>query len=215
MTTIRNILNGTKAVLTGGHFVYASGLHGDAYVNKDALYVDPLYMEDIGRMLAEECPQPQAVLGPAVGGALLAQWVARAYSSEDALYRYPMPPVYADKDGDEFVIRRGYDKIIAGKRVLVVEDILNTGGSARKTVAAARAVGAEVIGVGAICNRGGVTAESLGVPSLHSLLDVTLQTYPRDECPLCRRGVPVNTEIGHGAAFVKGAAVVGSLGLPG
>jgi orotate phosphoribosyltransferase len=213
MTNIQEILEETGAVLSGGHFVYTSGLHGDTYVNKDAVYSDVVAMQEIGYQLALALPwrRAQVVLGPAVGGALLSQWVAYTLSARQG----SVLAAYADKEGDGFVIKRGYDKLVAGKRVLIVEDILNTGGSAQKTVLAARAAGAEVIGVAAIVNRGGVTAESLGVPSLHSLLDVTLQTYHREECPLCRDGVPVNTEIGHGAAFVQGAAAVGSLGLSG
>lgn len=203
MTSIKEILQSVNAVVICDHFVYTSELHGSAYVNKDAIYSDVLHMETIGKMIAEQCATPEVVLGPAVGGALLAQWVAKAYSREDMLYRHVVPAVYADKDGDDFIIKRGYDKLIAGKKVLLVEDILNTGITLKKVIAAARQKGADIIGVGAICNRGEETAESLEVPWLRSLLDVPMITYPPDKCPLCRDEVPINEQLGHGRQFME------------
>jgi orotate phosphoribosyltransferase len=64
-----------------------------------------------------------------------------------------------------------------------------------------RAAGAEVVGVSALCNRGGVTAAALGAPALHSLLDVRLDSWPAEACPLCRDGVPVNVDVGKGREF--------------
>jgi len=208
MRSIEKILEESGAVLTGGHFVYTSGFHGDAYVNKDAVYRDTFFMKEIGELIAARCPHPDVVLGPAVGGALLAQWVAYAFSREDMMSRHIVPAVYADKDGDGFVVKRGYDKLIAGKKVLVVEDILNTGDSVRKTIEAVRYRQGEVIGVGAICNRGGVTREDLGVPTLYALLSINMATYDPDKCPLCRDQVPVNVDVGHGRTFVASLASI-------
>jgi len=103
---------------------------------------------------------------------------------------------------DEMEFRRGYDKAVAGKKVLVVEDIINTGGSVRKTIAAVRRSGGEVVGVVAICNRGGVLAEHLDVPFLQSLIDVKMEAFDEDSCPLCERGDPINTEVGKGKDFL-------------
>lgn len=101
-----------------------------------------------------------------------------------------------------FTIKRGQAKHIAGKtKVLVVEDILNTGGSAALTVKAVREAGGEVVAVGALVNRGGVTAEGLGVPYLVSLLNVTMSAWDETECPLCP-DTPINTEVGHGKEFL-------------
>lgn len=106
-----------------------------------------------------------------------------------------------------FVIKRGYDKLVAGKRVLVVEDILTTGGSARETVHAARRAGGKVLAVAAMVNRGGVTHEALGgVKVLRVLLNVAMKAYPPQECPLCASGVPINTDVGHGRQFLANQA---------
>jgi orotate phosphoribosyltransferase len=102
------------------------------------------------------------------------------------------------------VLKRGYGKVVKGKRVLVLDDILTTGTSARRTVAAVRDDGGFVVGVGCICNRSGgaVTADTLDVPQLQALLDLDLVTYAEDDCPLCRGNVPVNVEVGHGKEFL-------------
>lgn len=98
-----------------------------------------------------------------------------------------------------FVLKRGYGKLVAGKKALVVEDVLTTGGSAKKVVEATRAFGGEVIGVGVLCNRGGVTPKDLAdVPKLFALVNLTLDAYDEADCPLCRDGVPMNTEVGKG-----------------
>jgi orotate phosphoribosyltransferase len=86
--------------------------------------------------------------------------------------------------------------------VLVVEDILTTGGSARLVVEAVAAAGGTVVGVGALCNRGGVSAQQIGAPVLFSLSTVPMESFAAEECPLCAAGVPVNTRVGKGAAFV-------------
>jgi orotate phosphoribosyltransferase len=120
--------------------------------------------------------------------------------------------VYADKDHSieatkagetNFLIKRGYDQVIKGKKTLVVEDLVTTGGSLRKVVEAARAAGADVVGAATICNRGDVTKEMVGnPPEFISLLDVHLEQWPEHECELCKRGIPVNTEVGHGKQYL-------------
>jgi orotate phosphoribosyltransferase len=106
--------------------------------------------------------------------------------------------VYAEKDGDRFVFRRGYDKLVAGKRVLLVEDVITTGGSIKKVIEAVRALNGNPIGLGALCNRGVVEAETLGVPILRALANPTFLTWAETDYPLCRDGVPVNTDVGKG-----------------
>lgn len=190
------------AVITGSHIVYTSGRHGSAYVNKDAIYPHTRETSQLCRAIAEmfRGDAVDVVLGPAVGGTILSQWAAHHLSEIDGR---EVLAVYADKDGDAFAIRRGYDRLIRGKRVLLVEDVLTTGGSAKKVVEVARATGAEVIGLGAICNRGSVTAKDLGdIPRFASLLDVQLESWDASECPACQQGVPVNTSVGHGKEFL-------------
>ena len=113
--------------------------------------------------------------------------------------------VYAEKseNGDAFVIKRGYDKLIAGKNVLVVEDVLTTGGSAKKVVEATRAIGGNVVGLGVLCNRGGITLQDApDVPKLNALVNVKLDAWDETSCPLCEQNVPINVDVGKGREFL-------------
>ena len=123
----------------------------------------------------------------------------------DMLTGKPIYSVIAEKthnDTDGFLFKRGYDEYVRGRRVLVVEDVLTTGGSVRKVVDLVRATGGSVVGVAALCNRGGVTAEKLAAPILHQLITLSLDTWEAADCPLCRDGVPVNTDLGKGKEFL-------------
>jgi orotate phosphoribosyltransferase len=203
-----NILDRLGAIVKDSHVVYTSGKHGSAYVNKDVLYRSPVETSAVCRDMAKQADEfftfrqdreLNAVLGPVIGGVVLAQWVAYHLAARQA-----RPPfaIFAEKEGDDFVIKRGYDALIEGTHVLVVEDVLTTGGSVRKVIKAARACGAEVIGVSAICNRGGLTAEALGVECLFSLINVTLEAWDETDCPLCARNVPINTQVGKGWEYL-------------
>ena len=192
----RAILAETRAMITGSHIVYTSGKHGAAYVNKDAVYPHTARIAELCRFLADGATpyRPEIVCGPAMGGIILAQWSG---------HHLGIPAVYAEKAPEGgMALRRGYDGLVAGRRVLVVEDILNTGGSVRDAVAAVRNAGGEVVAVGALVNRGGVTAADVGAPALYALLDVALDAWDAAACPLCRDGVPVNTDVGKGREFL-------------
>lgn len=196
------ILGEVGAVITNNHIVYSSWKHGSAYVNKDAVYP---YTRKIRRLCVElaECfenENVQVVIAPAVGGVILSQWVAHHLSD---LSDTQVLGVYADKVGDEFVIKRGYDRLVTGKNILVVEDVLTTGGSAKKVVEAVRAIGGNVIGLGALCNRGGITTQDVAdVPKLFALVNVTLDAWDETDCLLCKQGVPINTDVGKGREFL-------------
>ncbi len=199
------ILRECEAVIRDGHFVYDSGRHGDTYVNKRAVFRRPEKLSAIALRLALACSRLdiEVVAGPAVGGAFLAQWVA-GYLCNWGSPRREVLAVYAEKTADHgFAFNYGDDRRIAGKRVLIVEDVLTTGASARKVVDAARAAGATVVGVGALVNRGGVSAKDVGdPPAFTALVDLPLASWDETSCPLCAAGVPVNTELGKGAAFL-------------
>ncbi len=186
-----------------GHFVFTSGLHADTYVNKDALYPYTGETSRLCREIAERFKDKniEVVLGPAVAAAVLSQWTAHHLTELTGREVYA---VYADKDGEGgFVVRRGYDKIIQGKNVLIVEDLTTTGGSIKKVVDAARAGGAHIAGAIALCNRGGVTKEMTGNPDVFDqLLNVHLEQWPEEQCDLCKRGIPINTEVGHGKQYL-------------
>ncbi len=200
---ILELLQRHAAILRDTHVVYTSGRHGNAYVNKDAIYphteaVSLLCASMAARFAGDEV---DVVAGPTLGGVILAQWVAHHLS----LRGREVLSVYAEKGtAGGFELRRGYDALVAGKRVLVVEDVLTTGGSLKEVITAIRAGGGTVIGASALCNRGGVTAAQVGNPPvLHSLVDVNLESWDAATCPLCAAGVPINASVGKGAEFLR------------
>jgi orotate phosphoribosyltransferase len=185
-----------------GHFVFVSGLHADTYVNKNAMYPYTKEISELCKGIAARFKGQgiDAVVGPATGGIILSQWTAHHLTEIEGRQVYG---IYADKDGDAFVIKRGYDEMIKGKKVLVVEDLVTTGGSLRKVVEEARRVGAEVVAAVAVCNRGQVTKEMAGNPPVFiSLLTVDLDQWPAQACELCQRNIPINTDVGHGKEFL-------------
>jgi|GEM_PF-7493 len=191
------------AIVTGTHVVLTSGRHGSEYVNKDAIYPHTEAISELCREIAKRFADKgvEAVIAPAVGGLIMAQWTAHHLSH---LTGREVLGLYADKEGKEFVIKRGYDKLVRGKKVLVVEDILTTGGSVKKVIEATREAGGNVVGLGALCNRGGVTSEDVGgVSELFALVNLQLETWEEADCPLCARGVPINTDVGKGREFLE------------
>jgi orotate phosphoribosyltransferase len=197
----RAILTEARAIITGSHVVYTSGKHGSAYVNKDAVYPSTARVAELCRYLADAAAasRPEVVCGPAMGGIILAQWTG---------HHLGLPAVYVEKVAEGgMALRRGYDALVAGKRVVVVEDVLNTGGSVKDAVTAVRNAGGDVVAVAALVNRGGVTAADVGVPRLVALLDVALEAWDAAACPLCRDGVPVNTQVGKGREFMAKRSV--------
>lgn len=185
------------ALVRDGHFLYTSGRHGTTYVNKDALYLDPDKTSKLCRVIAERAVdlRPEAVVAPALGGIVLTQWVAYHLMQ---LTGFPVRAIYAEKNADgTFTFRRGYGEQLRGRRVIVVEDILTTGISAARAIAATRDCGAEVLGLFALWNRGGILASDLsGIPRLESLVAEAFQSWPADECPKCKQGIALNTALG-------------------
>lgn len=201
------ILTQTNALLSG-HFVLTSGRHASGYINKDAIYPHIWAVKILCEEIASRLPgNIEVVAAPAIGGVILSQWVSYDLNQRLSItlnQRQEVLSVYAEKDiTGNLVFRRGYDKPIKeGTKVAVVEDVLTTGGSVKKVVEAVRNLGGHVLAVGAICNRGG-TAEDIGsVPCLFSLTNFNLQSWTQDECQLCAKGVPVNTDVGKGAEFL-------------
>lgn len=213
MTESRHLelLKSLGAIITDDHIVYTSGRHGEMYVNKDALYPHVADTMTLCLGMAELFASGiiDAVVAPALGGIVLSQHVAFHFSM---LAGREVLAVYAEKDEAEpgkappktFHFSRGYDELVRGRRVLVVEDILTTGESVRNVVELVRKTGGEPIGVAALCNRGGVTAEQIGVKELKSLINVTFSSWEERECPFClEQSRPINTRIGKGRAFLE------------
>ena len=201
---VMRVLEEVGVLITDSHIVYTSGGHGSAYFNKDAIYP---HTEGISSLCMEIAThftfaRVDVVIAPALGGVILSQWTAYHLTG---LNGHEVLAVYAEKaeDGETFVIKRGYDKFIAGMRVLVVEDVLTTGGSAKKVIEATRAADGEVVGLGVLCNRGGIKPEDVAnPPELFALVNISLESWSEEECPLCKQGVPVNTDVGKGWEFL-------------
>jgi orotate phosphoribosyltransferase len=170
-----------SGALLEGHFRLTSGLHSSGYLQCALVLQHPAHAEALGRAIADRTRsfRPTAVLSPALGGVVIGHEVGRALG---------VRALFAERQDGELTLRRGF-VIAENDRVLVVEDVLTTGGSTRETMQVARASGGQVVGAASIVNRSGGRAE-FDVP-FASLLDVDLPTYEPDQCPLCAQGLSV------------------------
>jgi len=201
---VMRILGKVGAVITDSHIVYTSGKHGTTYFNKDAIYPHTKETSNLCRAIAEHFANDgvEVVIAPAIGGVILSQWTAHHLSKITGREVFG---VYAEKakGEDAFIIKRGYDKIVARKNVLVVEDVLTTGSSAKKVVEVTRALGGNIVGLGVLCNRGGITPEDVAnPPKFFALVNVKLDAWDEAECPLCAQSVPINTDVGKGREYL-------------
>jgi orotate phosphoribosyltransferase len=199
---VLKVLQAHGALIVDSHIVYTSGKHGSAYLNKDAIYPHTESVSLLCEAIADHFRgfAIEVVAAPAIGGVILSQWVAHHLQARDC----DAIAVYAEKTSDgPFEFRRGYDRLLAGRRVLVVEDILTTGGSLRDVCRAVRSAGGTLVAAAALCNRGGVTAAEVGdPPELFTLCEIPLEAWDESDCPLCARGVPINTDVGKGREFL-------------
>ena len=170
----------SKALLEG-HFRLSSGLHSPGYLQCALVLQYPHEAEALGGAIGALVGglRVDTVLSPALGGIVIGQEVARAIGSR---------ALFAEREEAVLKLRRGFT-IAQGERVLVVEDVVTTGGSTRETMEVARGAGAEVLAAAAIINRSGGKAD-LGVP-LFALAELALPTYGPEECPLCAAGAPI------------------------
>jgi len=181
--TVLEILRASGA-LKEGHFVLSSGRHSDQYIEKFDLLRQARATSEVCRLIADRFRDQKidVVVGPTTGGVILAFEVARQLAVAAA---------YAERSTDteagrEF--RRG-TIFSAGARVLVVDDILTTGGSLRETLDALADHSVEVVGVAVLVDRSGGQVE-LGVPCV-ALATMAIETWDAADCPLCGRGEPV------------------------
>ena len=167
--------------LLEGHFRLTSGLHSSGYLQCALVLQHPAHAEALGRAIADRTRslRPTVVLSPALGGVVIGHEVGRALG---------VRALFAERQDGALTLRRGF-VIAENDRVLVVEDVLTTGGSTRETMQVAKASGGQVVGAASIVNRSGGRAE-FDVP-FASLLDIDLPTHEPDKCPLCARGLPV------------------------
>lgn len=174
---VSRIFEKTQALLTG-HFLLSSGLHSDKYLQCARVLQWPEYAELFARAIAGQYQgaKPDLVLSPAIGGITIGYEVGRAFGCR---------AIFAEREEGKLKLRRGF-AIEPGERVLVVEDVITTGGSTRETMEVAAAQGAVVMGAASLVDRSGGTA-SLGV-KYHSLWTLSVPAYAAAACPLCQAG---------------------------
>lgn len=179
---ILTLFREAKALLEG-HFLLTSGLHSGHYFEKFALLQHPRKTEALCKALADRFQEDgvQVVVGPAVGGILLAHEVGKHLGTR---------AIFTEREAGRMALRRGF-AIAPGERVLVVEDVVTTGGSVREVLDVVTAVGGEVVGVALLVDRSGGTVD-FGVP-VEALLTLKVEAYPPDQCPLCRDGLPLTS----------------------
>ena len=170
-----------SGALLEGHFRLSSGLHSPGYLQCALVLQHPREAETLGAALGAIVGSlgAQTVLSPALGGIVIGQEVGRALG---------VRAIFAERQDGTLTLRRGFT-LDPGERVLVVEDVVTTGGSTRETMDVARAAGAVVVGACAIVDRSG-GKQGLDVP-FHALLPMDVTAYQPDDCPLCLQDVPV------------------------
>ncbi len=188
MITLRDFEE-TGALLSG-HFRLSSGLHSDKYLQCARLLMWPDRAERAGQELAHKLRSfsPKAVISPALGGVIIGHETARALR---------VPAMFVERKEGSFALRRGFS-LEKGETVVVVEDVFTTGKSTREASAAVEGAGGRVIAVGSIVDRG-LPADAFSVPA-RSLLSLSVPSWPETECPLCRKGVAIDSP---GSRFQK------------
>lgn len=191
-----------------GHFVFTGGLHSDCYIDKIAALARADHALVHATRVAEHFLEHdiEAVVGPELGAVM---WMADLRSSLSRVTgRGDIVGIIATKGTDGFVIGRGQENRLRGRRALVADDIWTKGYSAAQVVAAVRRAGGVPVAATALWNRGGVTAEILGVPVSFALINDYLPAYSPDSnaddyCPLCKANIEPRTDFGHGAEFLR------------
>lgn len=161
-----------------GHFLLTSGRHSDTYMQCAKLFVDTESSEKLCAALAEKLTgvNAEAVVSPAVGGILMGYEVAR---------QLKLPNYFMERENGEMTLRRGF-AIEKGTKVLVVEDVVTTGGSVKEVIAKLKAMGAEPVAVASIVDRSAGAVE-FGLP-FYNLISMNVVSYEPEECPLCKEG---------------------------
>jgi orotate phosphoribosyltransferase len=175
------LLKATGAVLEG-HFRLASGRHSGTYIEKFRIMENPDATTALCSLIAEHFRDAgaTAVVGPAMGGVILAYETAKQLGIRD---------VFAEKDGEgRLIFDRGF-AFTPGQPVLVVDDVLTTGGSVRQVLSLVGETGAKIVGVGMLIDRTN-GAVDFGVP-FYACHVMEVESFPPDDCPLCRQSLPL------------------------
>ncbi|MGQ9487038.1 MAG: orotate phosphoribosyltransferase [Armatimonadota bacterium] len=164
-----------------GHFRLSSGKHSDTYFEKFQVLQYPRYVQQLCGELAERfrAEPVDVVVGPTTGGVIIAYEVARQLGTR---------AIYAEREGQKRVLRRGFT-LLPNERVLVVDDILTTGGSVREVLEMLEPYRVQLVGVGILVDRTG--GQVLMGTRLEALLPLSVQSWQPEQCPLCQQGEPI------------------------
>ena len=174
---ILDIFNKTGGVLKG-HFLLTSGRHADTYMQCAKLFTDAVESEKLCKALAAKLSKYKAdiVVSPAVGGILMGYEVSKWLK---------LPNIFAERQDGKFTLRRGFG-LNKDSKVIVVEDVVTTGGSVKEVMDLVSELGSEVVAVASIVDRSNGKVE-FGTP-FESLLSVDVKSYEAVECPICKEG---------------------------
>jgi orotate phosphoribosyltransferase len=185
-----------EVLMLDGHFDYGNGYHGRLYLNPHRIFRQPSLIWRLGQDLIDVLPDDivsatEVVAGPVLGGALLAHTIAGLLDSRRSLSLPPtsFAPVSADADGN-VVLRPFYRTVVAGRRVLLCDDVRNTGKTFERAKSVIEAAGGTVLATAEIYDRLEAIADA-GVPNIALAEYRAPENFPAAECPLCRSGVPV------------------------
>ena len=175
-----NILEHFKKTdaLLEGHFVLSSGLHSPKYLQCALALQNPKDAAEFGRAIAEHFTDAniETVASPAIGGLIIGYETAKALN-----VRF----VWTERENAQMTLRRGFS-IKENEKILVVEDVITTGGSTRECIAALESRGGNVVGAASIIDRSNGAAD-VGVPRI-ALVSLEVPSYKPENCPLCERG---------------------------
>lgn len=176
---VRDLFLQTGALLSG-HFVLTSGLHSDTYLEKFAALQYPDLTQKLCDMIAARFADDrvQVVVGPATGGILLAHGVGKVLGTR---------AIFSEREDGRMTFRRGFT-IAPGERVLIVEDVVTTGGSVLEVLNLVKDCQGDIVGVGYLVDRSGGKAE-FGVRA-EPLMRLEAQAWSADQCPLCAANQP-------------------------
>jgi orotate phosphoribosyltransferase len=191
-------LQRSEVLMVDGHFDYGNGYHGRVYVNAHQLFRHPStiwrFAQDLIDLLPGELVQEtEVVAGPVTGGALLAHTIAGLLDSRRSLSHPPslFAPFNYDPAGG-FTLRRYYRRDLEGKRVLLADDVRNTGDTFARCATLVREAGGTILATVEIYDRLEALSD-LGVPNIALAEYKAPENYEAGECPLCRSGVPITT----------------------
>jgi orotate phosphoribosyltransferase len=189
-------LKAAGVLMDGGHFDYGNGYHGRVYVNPHQLFRYPStiwrFAQDLIDLLPSDLVQKtEVVAGPATGGALLAHTIAGLLDSRRSLTHAPcLFAPFSYEPGGTFALRDFYRAELKGKRVLLADDVRNTGETFARCAEMVAKAGGTVIATAEICDRMEAIRE-VGAPNIALAEYKAPENYKADACPLCKSGIPI------------------------